>query len=396
MVRVGIFTDSYRPYFSGVIRALELFRAEFRRLAHQTYVFAPDYRGTSPEPDVFRFRSVRAITFPSYNLAIPISPYLRQRVRSLRLDVIHAHSPFLLGPAGARCARYLDLPLVFTYHTMYEQYLHYAPFGEKMWEGVLKRVVRDFCNRSDVVIAPSSGLARLIKDRGVTSQVEVIPTGISLEQFSRPRGKMTRAQLGIPSEAPLLITVGRVGEEKNPQMLMEAFHLVQKTHPEAHLLMVGDGPMKDGLLNWSRERGISDKVHFTGGVSPEAVTDLYHLSDIFVFTSQTETQGLVVLEAKACGLPVISLRNLSSEDLIRTHPSKAADGFIVEKTSPGEFAATIEELLDNTHLRRAMSENARRNAVAFSSRAWAKRIESLYVDLIKGREGAVAGAGSTD
>lgn len=385
-MRLGIFTDSYRPYFSGVIRSLELLRSELHRMGHKSYVFAPDYRDTSPEPDVFRFRSVRAITFPSYNIAIPISPFLGRRVKNLNLDIIHAHSPFLLGPAGARWAKRLDLPLVFTHHTLYDQYLHYAPMGELMWKGILDKVVKDFCHRSDVVIAPSSGLAKLLRRRGIDSRIEVIPTGISLEQFAPPEEmRIGREQLGIPQAAPLVITVGRLGAEKNPHLLLEAFLRLTRRHPEAHLLVVGDGPLKGELKQWVQAHGLGDQVVFTGSVPPDQVTQLYYLSDLFVLASQSETQGLVVVEAKACGLPVVSLRNLSSDDLIYTSPHPREDGIILDEACPEALALAVSGLLENEARCNKMSANAKRNAPQFSSTAWARRMEDLYLELIDSR-----------
>ncbi len=383
-VKIGIFADSYRPYVSGVVRSLELFRAQFDERGHETFVFAPDYQGTDPEPGVYRFRSVKAITYPSFRIAIPVSSNLMRRVQDLDLDLIHSHSPFLMGRAGARCAARLDMPLVFTYHTLYDEYLHYAPLGGTRWKRALDLYIRDFCSRCQVIIAPSSGLRDRIRRQGITTRIEVIPTGIPLDSSIRSPGRdWLRQRLNLDAATPVLLTLGRLGPEKNLPFLLETFRILDRDHPDAVLILVGDGPMRGGLEELSRDMGLSGKVLFTGPVAPEMTSHCYAGADLFLFASQSETQGLVVLEAKAAGLPVVTLANLSSDDLIITKPSSHRDGVVVDDLEPGAMARAISDLLNHPHRLRAMSASSLKNAPQFSAASWAGKVEALFTEVIR-------------
>lgn len=380
-LRVGVFADSYRPYVSGVVRSVDLLRDQLESLGHKTYVFAPDYHGSEPEPDVFRFRSVRAITYPSFRIAIPLSANLTRRARSLDLDVVHSHSPFMLGQAGARCAARLGLPLVFTYHTLYDQYLHYAPLGETMWRGMLDRVIRDYCRRCQAIIAPSSGLKRRIRAQGIDTRIEVLPTGICLDAYRTLDRTWLRKRLGVEHGVPLLLTLGRIGPEKNLRFILQTFRIVASRHPETLLAMVGDGPILTDLKEEAREMGLGGRVLFPGPVPPDMVPHCYAGADLFLFSSQSETQGLVLLEAKAAGLPVVTLKNLSSGDLVITRPEEDEDGVVVEDKTPDAMAAVVDRLLSQPERLAAMRANAGKNAPLFSAESWARRIECLYVDV---------------
>src|SRR3990172_4802789 len=213
-MRVGIFTNNYLPTLGGVPHSIETLRIGLERSGHRAYVFAPSVPGFSdPSPHVFRIPSFRAPTYPNFFVSLPIYMYSRLRpvVRELDLDIFHAHHPFLLGQTARRLALTFRRPLVFTYHTRYESYAHYIPF-------ILQAMVRRkaiqwstrFSNRSDLIIAPSHGTSKALRQQGVRGPIEVVPTGVDLARFAPGNKKLARSALGLPSDETILLYVGRL------------------------------------------------------------------------------------------------------------------------------------------------------------------------------------------
>lgn len=379
---IGVFTDSYRPYTSGVVRSVELFAKHLERLGHRVYVFAPRYPGCPPEEGVFRFLSVPAPTQREFALAIPFSPTLGATVRRLGLDVIHVHSPFLLGRLGASAARRHGLPLVFTYHTLYDKYVHYVPFFPGLTRQVVNLYTRKFCNRCDLVVVPSTAVADLLRQRGVTVPLAVIPTGVELERFHGLDRTWLKSRFGLPSEAKILLFVGRLGKEKNVEFLFSAFARL-RTLPDLgplKLVLVGGGNAEERLRRLAKDLGVAEEVVFAGTLPPEEVAKCYAGADLFVFASLTETQGLVLAEAKAAGLPAVAVDAAGVRDTVR----HGVDGYLTA-LSLEEFTARVAELLRNEGLRRAMGEAARRGAEAFAAEATAARLAKEYEKLVTAR-----------
>lgn len=380
-MRIGFFTDSYHPYTSGVVRSLELFREELRRRGHEVYIFAPNYPDCLPEEGVFRFFSIPAVTQKNFTLAIPFSPYLNRRIKALRLDIIHVHSPFLLGGLGARCARRLELPLVFTYHTRYEDYVHYFPFFPQLSRPVVRYYVTDFSNRCDLVVAPSGSMAEKLRHDGVRAPLRVIPTGIRYEQLQGGEPGWLRRSYGIPEGVPVLLYVGRLAREKNLDFLLEAFHQVLRREPECRLVMVGAGPAREELARKAGRLGIEGRVVFTGVLPPPEVASCYQGADLFFFASLTETQGLVLAEAMAAGLPVVAVRAGGVEDVLQD----GVQGFISQEKVQ-DLAEKALLLLRDRELRRQMGARARERAREFTIERCTDRLVEAYEVLVRFRK----------
>lgn len=390
-MRIGFFSDSYRPYVSGVVRSIDTFREELRKRGHEVFIFAPDYPDARPEPGVFRYLSVNTPTDTGFRVAIPLSLQLRRLVKELGLDVIHLHSPFLMGRLGAHVARRQGLPLILTHHTLYDQYVHYVPLlGVAGWTQGLTRqwtnhYVRDFCNLCDAVIVPSQGVGELLRQRGVRQAPIIIPTGIHPERFRGGDRWGMRARLGIPGEAPLVLYVGRLGWEKNLPYLLQAFHRVAAVAEPAHLLLAGGGPMEEELRRLAGELGLADRVHLPGMLSLSDLRDAYAAADVFAFASETETQGLVVAEAMAAGLPVVALAATGIVDVVQGGRS----GILVSG-GPEEFAGALLQVIGDAALRRRLSQGARRRAAEFSAAAMTDRLVALYEEQIRGEHRGLA------
>lgn len=379
-MKIGIFTDSFRPYTSGVVRSIELFSREFNNHGHQVYIFGPDYPLLHPprEEGVFRFISVPAPTMPDFALPIPISAQLGKTIRHIGLDVIHSHSPFLLGSLGARAARRYKLPLIFTFHTLYDQYVHYFPFARQASKQVVQRISRNFCNRANVVVAPSQMIVSYLQRIGVKTPIVNIPTGVDLEEFSDLNPNWLEENYNIRPEDKVLLFVGRLGQEKNVTFLIKAFHTVQSKHPDCRLVMVGKGPQENMLRRMCRDLGIQDKVIFTGVLPRHKIVHCYASADLFVFPSVTETQGLVIGEAKATGLPVVAIRAFGPAEMVY----HGEDGFLTEP-SHSAFTTAIMDLLENKELYDRMSRNAQKKVSIISSSYCAERMLEVYRDLIE-------------
>lgn len=378
-MRIGIFTDSYQPYISGVVRSIETFTQELTSLGHTVYIFAPRYPNyDETNPNIFRFLSVRPPTNPDFSVAVPISPRLRYTLKKLQLDIIHVHSPFIMGRLGARYARRGRIPLVFTYHTLYDQYVHYVPFGQNITRDLVVHWSRHFCNKCDQVLTPSSKVKELLAEYGVTSPVEVLPTGINLNKFAVGDPDWLRQRYNLSPAAKILLFVGRLGKEKNVDFLLQAFRQVADQCPDAVLFIVAKGPEEQAMRDLAYELEISDRVIFTGFLQGSELINCYHGADLFVFPSVTETQGLVVVEAMAARLPVVAINAFGVADMV----TSGRDGILTDHSLPA-FSSTVVELLRDEKRREQMSQQAWLKAESLSSRNMTLKLVKIYEELIE-------------
>lgn len=376
-MKIGIFTDSYRPYNSGVVKSIESFSNQFTAMGHQVFVFGPHYPNCEKEERVYRFISIPAPTQPDFTIAIPISANLRRDIKELGIDIIHAQSPFMLGRLGAKFARIYNIPLVFTYHTLYDQYVHYLPIMKDLSKKLMQKVGTDFCNHCDLVIAPTGIVEKHLRESGVETPVVNIPTGIEIDEFENMDRRWLREHYGYQEKETILLHVGRMGKEKNIPFLLEAYDRVRKEEPDARLVIVGGGSEEGHLQKLAREMGISDGVRFTGMLPRRQVIDAYAGADLFIFASLTETQGLVLCEAKAAGLPLVAIRAFGAAEMVENRE----DGFL---TGPSleEFTERVLQLLRDRGLRGQMGQKARDNAEKMSSYNQARKLLDHYEGLL--------------
>lgn len=380
-MKIGVFSDSYRPYVSGVVRSIETFSRELRFLGHEIFLFAPHYPQTKGEEEVniFRFPSFHTPFNPEFYIALPLPRRVAGYASGLGLDVIHVHSPFMLGQAGARLARSLDLPLVFTYHTLYDQYMHYVPFAGRMAKKGMISFARNFCNRCDLVITPTGVIKEMILGYGVNRPVVAIPTGIYPERFQVGDPDFLKKNFGVPPDKRVLLFVGRIGKEKNLAFLLRAFAIVSGQKGDAVLALVGSGPEEAALRRFADALGVGERVLFTGQLSPEIVAGAYASAHIFVFPSVTETQGLVLVEAMAAGLPVVAQAAFGSLAMVQD----GVTGYLC-RGGEDEFAGKLLALLADPGLHKRMGEAAAKRALELSADKMASRLEKAYLALVHG------------
>jgi 1,2-diacylglycerol 3-alpha-glucosyltransferase len=279
-----------------------------------------------------------------------------------------------MGSAGQYAARRLRLPLVFTHHTMYSEYVHYVPLVSQRFSGeVVTRYTVRYCNRCSLIIAPSHATRAFLVTQGVRAPIEVLPTaGIELDRFATLNPSWVRPAYGIPPDAPLLITVGRLGREKRFEVLLMAFSDAARGGPE-RLLVVGGGAQETELRRVAEALEIADQVIFTGPLEHDRVLDCYAAADVFVFASPTETQGLVVIEAMAAGLPVVAVGAGGVAETV-------ADGEtgLLTELDPRALGAAIRRMLDDPGLRQRCAASGRRAAQAYAITEIVHRLVGLY------------------
>ena len=370
-MRVGLFTNNYLPFRGGVTTAVETLREGLEALGHRAFVFAPAAQQPHPDPSfVFRYPSVPAPTYPGFSLAVPVSRRLGRLARRLDLDLVHVHHPFLLGVTGRRLARRLRRPLVFTYHTRYEKYAHYVPLPQRLVRGLAVRLACRFAGSADLVVAPSDHVADTLRRRGVRAPVRVIPTGVDLDRFSPGSRARARRRLGLPAEGLICLYTGRLDREKSLERVLDAFESVAAAVSGASLHLVGTGSHAHVLERRAAAGTAARRIVFHGGLGRPVLPDYYRAADLFLFASETETQGLVLAEAHACALPAVAVRASGVDEVV-------ADGEtgVLTKPEAGEIADAAIGLLLDPERRAAMSLAARRLAeTRFSAR---RQIEAM-------------------
>ncbi|HNX29144.1 MAG TPA: glycosyltransferase family 4 protein [Syntrophomonadaceae bacterium] len=379
-MRIGIFTDSYKPYTSGVVTSICTFKAELEKLGHKVYIFAPSYHNYhEEEPDVFRYHSVPAPTNPDYTLAIPVLPGMRQQIKRLNLDIIHVHSPAIMGRVGMHYARLFRLPIVFTYHTLYEQYTHYLPVAQVFAKDMTVKFSSKFCNDCDHVIVPAHETLELLSTYDIITPISVIPTGVPLHKYVKKEGNWLRDNFPIPAENKILLFVGRLTKEKNLEFLINAFKEVHEKRPHTTLVITAQGPLESHLKKIALKLGLNleQDIIFSGAVPYDTLIQVYYAADLFVFSSLTETQGLVLIEAMAAGLPVVAVRASGVQEMV----DDGVDGILTE-LDINQLTEAICKVMDDENLYNYFKTNALLKAQALSSQNMALKQEAVYENLL--------------
>jgi len=385
-VHIAFFTNSYHPVVNGVVRSVASFREILMKQGHNVFVFAQsDGNYEDTEPFIFRYPSLPLPLPGDIAAAIPVSPFVEQLLPALKLDVIHTHHPILLGQTAARKAAELNLPLVFTFHTQYWEYTHYVPFPQETIQEFLKNAVhrwlREFVQKCQHIIIPSESIREiLVREYGLEELYTVIPTGIDLEPYRCADWQSLRKEKGWQDET-VLISVGRLAPEKNWDTLLQAFARVSSQHPDARLVLIGDGPAKGSLQTLASELGIAEHVTFTGALPFEEVPCHLKAADLFVFASVTETQGLVTIEAMAAGLPVVAVEASGTRDIVE----HGKQGLLVENDAEA-LAKGIEKLLDNPQRKKRFSNSALKKARTFDIDELGKQMVSVYEQAIEDKK----------
>jgi hypothetical protein len=379
-MRVLFVSDVYFPRVNGVSTSIATFRADLAAAGVETTLVVPQYPATPPVPDdadVIRVRSGQVPRDPEDRRML--WGELQRALAALRgrsFDLVHVHTPFLAHYAGVRFARAVGIPVVETYHTFFEEYLHhYVPLLPRVLGRRLARAVtRSQCAQVDAVIAPSQPMHAMLTASGIQRPIQVIPTGLPAERFARGDGARFRRDHNFPPDRPLLLYVGRVAHEKNIGFLLESFLEVRRARPDALLVIAGEGPARDALVAQVQRLGLVRDVAFVGYLDRErALADCYAAAAVFVFASRTETQGLVLLEAMAQACPVVSTAHLGTASILQP-----GCGARVAPDEPAAFAQSVLQMLDDPARAARCGEQGQIYARGWSSAVLAGRMREFY------------------
>jgi 1,2-diacylglycerol 3-alpha-glucosyltransferase len=382
-MRIGFFTDTYTPQINGVVTSIKLFTEALERQGHEVYIFAPTPRQPSDNARVVRIPSVPFAFQPEMRLASLYSQHAYRLVRRANLDVVHSHDPFAIGLFGLAVAKRSRIPYVHTYHTLYPEYVHYI-WETRFTRAMAERLSREFCDQCDLVLAPSTKIEKALAEWGVTARIELLPTGVDAARFARhdpEAAAALRRRFDIPESDRLLTFVGRIGLEKNLDLLVEAMALV--TTRGARLLIVGNGPYRPDLERHIAKLGIADRVTFTGYLQRDDVAAAYAASDALFFASTSETQGLVVAEAMASGLPVVAVEDLAVGDAV----TDGVNGYLTPER-PEALAEAADRVLTDPSLRATMGAESIRRAEELCIDLMAERLAGLYAKVVEAKPSA--------
>jgi glycosyltransferase involved in cell wall biosynthesis len=375
-MRICMMTNTYLPHVGGVARSVSTFAEEYIREGHEVLVVAPEFDGrrlpAKSEAIVERIPSLRNFNGSDFSVRLPLATALSDRLDAFQADIIHAHHPFLLGDTALRVSMNKNVPIIFTHHTRYEDYTHYVPFSDTMKE-VAIQIPTHYANLCDGVIAPSESLARVIRKRGVTTPIAVIPTGIDVQAFASADGSRFRKRMKIADGALVIGHVGRLALEKNLGYLAEGVALYLKKDANACFLVVGDGPWREQMKEVFQQHGVADRLLFAGKRTGRVLREAYRAMDIFAFASKSETQGMVVAEAMAGGAPVVALNASGIREVVR---DGANGSLLPARASAAEFAAAIGHCA-NPRRRAELSQGAHATAAECPPARWRSRSTCL-------------------
>ncbi len=367
-LRVGLFSECYRPIQNGIVASIDALAHALRARGNAAIVIAPkmpDYDDN--DRDVMRVRSLPLPTPTAYRLTLPLLP------RKLgALSIVHTHSPFVTGWLGRSAARRAGVPLVFTYHTQLDAYAHYVPFEARATRSAATQLTRAYANAADAVVVPTAAMERRLRELGVRSRIDVVPSGIDVATFARgTRSQDVRASFGVAIDDKMVLCVGRLGREKNLELALEAFARLDDAR--ARFVAIGDGPHRAALERFAARAGVAQRVTFAGELPRERLPDIYASADAFVFASRTDTQGLVLVEALAAGLPIVAVDTPQTRDVV-------AEAARIVRDDAAALAASVRDALATPRAQSA-TENAR--VVARYDRTTSgDRIMELYETLL--------------
>lgn len=378
-MNILMMTNTYKPFIGGVERSVETFTGAYRKHGHRVLIVAPQYRDASEERDVIRVPAIQNFNQTDFSVQLPIPGILSEQLKEFQPDIVHSHHPYLIGDSAMRVAAKYEVPLIFTFHTLYERYTHYVPGDSPALKRFVIALSTGYANLCDYVFAPSQGIADLLRQRGVETPIEVIPTGISVERFTHGDRAGFRSGLELPRDAFVVGFVSRIAPEKNIEFLSEAVALFLREEKNAYFLIVGKGPLENEIRDFFRQKGLVDRFRFLGILHGKELVNAYHSMDVFVFASQTETQGLVVTEAMASGAPVVAIDATGVREVVRDY----VNGRLLPFENKEEFASALQWIIRlSPEERRDLKTAARETASNFSIDRCAEHALAMYGTVI--------------
>lgn len=392
-MRIGIFTDTYHPDINGVVTSIKMLEREMKKRGHEVFVFSPSKHEPTENQNLYMLKSIPLFVAKKfkYRIATFYSRPIAREIKELNLDIVHTQSEFSLALFGKIISRKYNIPFIHTYHTMWEDYMHYIVPIKGTRNIYPKRFARNFSKnfvrKSECIITPSKKTQKYLKYRcNVKNKpIYIIPTGIDIEPFNPSNFTVEdknnlKKSIGVGENDKVVLFIGRIGEEKSIDQILSAMPEVFRTLKNTKFVIVGEGPAKDTLAEQAKKLGISDQVIFTGSVPWEKVALYYSIGDVFVNASMTETQGLTFIEAMASGVPVVAKYAPNLAEFIEHN----VNGYLVKYDK--EFAKAIISVLTNKELANKFKENGFITASQNSSKEFGDKLIEVYTQVIRNYE----------
>lgn len=386
-MKILMVSDVYFPRINGVSTSIQTFKQELETLGHHVSLIAPEYpqEYSGNEQNIYRIPSRRVLMDPEDRmLKMRVALQYLDQLKLQEFDLVHIHTPFVAHYLGLKLAKQLNIPAVVSYHTFFEEYLfHYLPFMPKEF---MRYIARRFscsqCNQSDAIVVPSTAMRAVLEKYGVKQRMEIIPTGISATQTNWQIGEekiiQFKQQLGIAPERSCLVHVGRIAFEKNIDFLLKVIQRVTQTVTDLAVIIAGEGPALVDVKKQAAQLGLQDNVYFTGYLDRRTELPVcYACGDAFIFASRTETQGLVLLEAMALGVPVVSTAVMGTRDILQPQ-----QGALVAEETVDDFSSKLIQILHDKTMRQLLSKEARVYVQQWTSTEMAKRMLGFYESVL--------------
>lgn len=352
-MKIAFFTDTYHPSLNGVTVSLDHFTKELLKKGHEVVIYAPKAKGYKDKSkNVIRISSLKVLSSePEVRLPIPTSASVIKEIAKEDFDLVHAHGNGAFSFLGYQVARIKGVPYVLTFHNLHTKYTHYFLKGKVVKPKMIATGMKVFANICDAVIVPSKKMQLELQSYGVKKDITVIPNFVPIGNFQTQNTGFLHNLLSLPPTTPLILTVGRLGIEKNFSFLIRAFSTVAKKNSSADLVIVGKGPEKENLRELASKLRLSERIHFIDSIDPQFMPQVYKDAILFAFSSESETQGVCVLEAASSGLPLVVANDLAYDGVIENE----VNGYFLP-LSVLAFSDAILKLLEDDALRRKMGK----------------------------------------
>jgi len=378
-MKIAFFTEGYDPFVNGVVTSIKTLRSALERQGHEVVIFAPAHPGHEDNDEkVVRLPSLRWLKdhYPS------LSPFARNLdvLAKQGFEIVHSHHPFTMGQLAVRLARKHGLPLIYTHHTMLNEYGQYVPLldsAAKQW--LIRRYLRHSAD-ADRVTSATTVVRGFLRSQGVRAPVEVVLEGVPMMHPAAGGRERLRRQFGVSERTPVLLYAGRLAKEKRLDMLLRSVASLGRGRA-FHLCVAGGGPMQEELRGLTDELGIADRVSFCGWVEHEKLSDYYAAADVFVLPSPADAMGIVLVEAMSVGLPCVAVDKYGPSEVV----IDGLTGFLTP-FDERDFSEAVRRLLDNPSLRQRMAAAARIRARDFDPDTTTARLVQVYQDVIAERE----------
>ena len=397
-MRIAMLTNNYKPFIGGVPISVERLANSLRELGHEVTVFAPEAEGCEPEEFVVRYKILYHKPEKGLVVGHCLDKRIEQCFKEQNFDVIHVHHPFLMGQTAVYLGKKYNIPVAYTYHTRYEEYLHYFKLYREMEnrtypvnqvarymkQNIVPKCMKEFTNQCDLIFAPTNTMKEYLMEHGTETMISVLPTGLDESGFeiNPERSGKIREQYLKGGSAWLFATTARLEKEKNLEFLLKgAAQLKKRSGGGFRIMIIGDGTERKNLERMAKELNIEEQIIFTGKLPNSEVRHYLHAADGFLFASKSETQGIVLLEAMAAGCPVVAVRASGVVDVVK----HGVNGFMTEENET-IWAAAVASMMEDKMMYQKLSKEAFRTACGFRAEGVAKMAEHQYYKMIERKE----------